>query len=175
MKFKRLAFYFVASLVVSSLMISCVTVSQIATTSGVREDLLKKIPKEAKAVIVEKGNASVDSLYEEVYSILLSRNHRILKDDKERHYITTEGKDIGESTLQRMTIIVTKNGDNAKLKITSEWKAGSMASMTATAFSGVQYQPEWANAKWELSRLGIAFGESVAIANEIQGGKISYE
>jgi hypothetical protein len=175
MKLTRLTKYFATSILISSLMISCISVSHISTTSGVKEDYLSDIPKEAKVVIIDKNNISADSLYEEVYTVLLSRGHRILKDDKERHYITTEGKDVGQSTLQRMTVVITENENSSKLKITTEWKGGTEASAMATAMSGIPIQSDWALAKWEINRLGIAFAESVAIANEIKGGNISYE
>ena len=157
------------------MMMGCLSVSHISATSGVKEDSLTNIPKGAKVVIVEKKNVSADSLYEELVTILLSRGHRLFKDDKERHYLTTEGKDVGQSTLQRMTVVVTGKENSSQLKITTEWKAGAEASMMATAMSGIPMQSEWAIAMWGISRLGIAFAESVAIANEIKNGHIFYE
>jgi hypothetical protein len=166
---------FAMSILISSLMIGCISVSHISTTSGVKEEYLSNVPKGAEVVIVNKNNISADSLYEEVYTILLSRGHRILKDDKERHYITTEGKDVGQSTLQRMTLVITEKENSSQLRITTEWKGGTEASAMATAMSGIPIQSDWSLAKWEINRLGIAFAESVAIANEIKDGKISYE
>ncbi len=175
MKKTELTKYFATSILISYLMISCVSVSHISSTSGVRAEYLKNIPKGAEVVIVDKNNISADSLYEEVYTILLTRGHRILKDDKNRHYITTEGKDVGQSTLQRMVIVITENENSSKLKITTEWKAGTEASAMASSMSSIPIQSDWSFAKWQIDRLGIAFAESVAIANEIKGGKISYE
>ena len=155
-------------ILISSLMIGCIGVSHISITSGVGENYLKNIPNGAEVVIVEKKNISADSLYEEVYNTLLSRGHRILRDDKERHYITTEGKDVGKSTLQRMTLVINEKESSSQLRITTEWKGGTEASAAATAASGIQVQSAWAAAKWEKnSRLGIAFAESVAIAHQL--------
>ena len=41
--------------------------------------------------------------------------------------------------------------------------------------SGINVYSDWAIAKWEISRLGISFAESVAIACEINGEEITYE
>ncbi|MFO8128582.1 MAG: hypothetical protein R6T99_01610 [Bacteroidales bacterium] len=175
MKLKRFLNYFAMFILLSSLMIGCIGVSHISQTSGVSIGYLAYIPENAKFVILDKDNISADSLYEEVYVVLLSRGHRIFKDDKERHYITTEGKDLGQSTLQRMTIVVTEKENGSQLKIATEWKGGTQASITATAISGIPVNPDWEVAKWVTGRQGIAFAESVAIVSEIQGGSISYE
>lgn len=158
-----------------SLMQACISVSQISATSGLEEEYLRNIPQYARIVYVEKNNITPDDLYEEVYTILLLRGHRILKDDKARHYITTEGKDIGQSTLQRMTLVVIEEENGSKVKISTEWKGGTEANATATAISGMPVESDWGMARWESSRLGIAFAESVAIAKEIKNGEISFE
>ena len=159
---------------VSVLIQSCISISNISNNSGVKQNYLTNIPKGAKVINVEKDNITIDSLYEEVYSILLLRGHRIFKDDKQRHYITTEGKAVGEATLQRMTLVVSENGNSSNLKITTEWKPGMEATMMAAAAGGIPVSSDWAIAKWEISRLGISFAESVAIANKVRGGRISY-
>ena len=123
---------------------------------------------------MDKNNISADSLYEEIFTILISRGHRIIKDDKGRHYLVTEGKDVGQSTLQRMTLVITEIANNSKLKITTEWKAGAEAQNSSTAITGIPVQSSWAIARWGIDRPGIAFAESVAIANEIENGIISF-
>lgn len=152
------------------LLTSCLSMSHITTTSGLDESSLKDIPKEAKVVVVQK-NIPVDKLYEEVYTVLLTRNHRIAKDDKKRHYITTEGKDVGQDTYQRVIVAIIEKGNTSTMRITTEWKASSNMAQIA----GMTLSQDWATAKWEVSRLGLAFAESVAIAREIKGGRISYE
>jgi hypothetical protein len=98
-----------------------------------------------------------------------------LKDDKERHYITTEGIDIGYSTLQRMTIAMKQNGTTATARILTEWMAGTDATMMAQSFSGLVVQSNWNKAFWKVDRSGIAFGESLRIAQKIERSKISFE
>lgn len=78
------------------------------------------------------------------------------------HYITTEGKDLGNSTLQRMLITIKGKGQDSKLKISTDWMPGIMA-LDATDILA----REWSSAHWGVSRPGIAFAESVAIANEV--------
>jgi hypothetical protein len=175
MKMKNIITKTGISIFVLIFMQSCVSVSMISSMSGVKQKILTDIPKGVRIINVKKHNISADNLYEEVYNILLTRGHRIFKDDQKRHYITTEGRDIGESTLQRMIIVISENGKDSNLKITTEWKAGSDATTTASAMSGINVYSDWAIAKWEISRLGISFAESVAIACEINGEEITYE
>ena len=95
-------------------------------------------------MIVEK-KLTPPELYEEIYSVLLSRGHRISKDDKERLYINTE------------------------------WKAGAEAVMAASISNGVSITSEWAQSQWSSDRPGIAFAESVAIAKSIENGIIRFK
>lgn len=156
-------------------MTGCLGVSHISASSGLDEGSLNKIPAGAKIIYVEKKNASISEFYEELISVLMSRGHRIMKEDKERHYVTTEGKDIGQSTLQRMTLFITEKNNSCILKITTEWKAGTEATAMASAMGGIPMQSEWSTASWEINRLGMAFAESLAIAKGIKDGIITYE
>jgi len=171
-RFKSIIYLPVITLFV---MTSCMGVSHISSSSGLDESSLNQIPKGTKIIYVEKNNALIDEYYEDILNVLMSRGHRIMKEDKERHYVTTEGKDIGQSTLQRMTLFITQNKNNCILKITTEWKAGTEATAMATAMSGIPMQSDWAIATWEISRLGMAFAESLAIAKEIKEGIITFE
>ena len=153
----------------------CIGVSYITATTGANESLIREIPRGSKVVIVEKENIKEEDLYNEVYDILLSRGHRIQKDDHVRHFITTEGKDVGESTLQRMALVVSGTATGAKLTITTEWKPGTQATVMATAVSGIPVISDWAEAKWEINRLGIAFSESVVIASQIKNSHLYYD
>lgn len=175
MKTKRVA-SLLASLVLTALfMTSCIGTSHVSKTSGLSQDYLNMITKNAEVITVVKHDTPADVLFEEVYGILLDRGHRISKDDKERHYIATEGKDAGESTVQRMIINISENTNNSEMKIRTEWKAGTEAMMGASMFAGVRINQEWTTAKWEAGRPGIAFGESVAIASAIKNGIVSYK
>ncbi len=172
---KRLSINLAILILMTMFVISCMSVSTISTTSGVQQDFLSTIPKGAKIIYVDKENVTADSLYNELYSILLIKGHRIITDDKERHYIVTEGKDVGESTGQRMSIVVTEKDNISQLKITTEWKPGIVTMAFAIAASGIPIQSEWMTASWQINRMGFAFAESAAIANGIKDGKISYE
>lgn len=148
--------------------LSCVGTSSITGTSGLSQAELSAIPKGATEVIIQGQDRN--ELYERIVNTLIQRGHRISREDKDRFYLTTEGKDVGESTLQRMTIVVS---ENAEAVIRTEWMPGMQANTMATAFSGLDVTSTWETAKYEVSRLGIAFAESVAVA-KATGGVISY-
>lgn len=156
------------------LLTGCIGVSHIAQTSGLSELELKKIPQGAKEVILQK-DVTVSELYEEIYSSLLLRGHRIAKDDKERHYIMTEGKDVGQSTLHRLTVLVTENEGKSTATIRTEWKPGTEAVMGASIATGVGISADWSQATWLADRSGLAFAESAAIANGVKDGKITFK
>lgn len=149
--------------------LSCVGTSSITGTSGLSQAELSAIPKGATEVIIHGQDRH--ELYERIVNTLIQRGHRINREDKDRFYLTTEGKDVGESTLQRMTIVVS---ENAEATIRTEWMPGMQANTMATAFSGLDVDSAWETAKYEVSRLGIAFAESVAVA-KATGGVISYK
>lgn len=155
--------------------LSCVGTSSITGTSGLSQAELSAIPKGATEVIIHGQDRN--ELYERIVNTLIQRGHRINREDKDRFYLTTEGKDVGESTLQRMTIVVSERdfclGDCAEAVIRTEWMPGMQANTMATAFSGLDVTSTWETAKYEVSRLGIAFAESVAVA-KATGGVISY-
>ena len=167
MKLPKLTIILATLLLLSSAMTSCGSVIDIAATSGLNQSYLDQIPQGVSIVYVNKKNVSADSLYEEVFTVLLSRGHRISKEDKARLYITTEGKDVGEWTMQRMAILIVETQDGADLKISTERKPryqGSEGSMI-----------DWGIARWVIHEGRVAFAESVAIATEIEDGTISYE
>lgn len=143
---------------VSLALVSCVGTASISATSGLSELELSAIPKGATEVIVN-GNDRAE-LYEKIVNALIQRGHRISREDKERFYLTTEGKDVGESTLQRMTIVV---NEDSKAIIKSEWMPGQDATNAATAFSGIPQTASWSKASYEVGRPGIAYAEAVAI------------
>lgn len=148
---------------------SCITKSLISETSGVNTAELNNIPNGAKEIIIERSGTA-EELYNDLFTALLSRGHRIDKDDKERGYITTEGHDVGQSTTQRMTIVITDNETSAKAIMTTEWKAGTEATMFASGLSGIQIHSDWGKATWETGRPGISFAESVAVAIKLMEG-----
>jgi hypothetical protein len=111
---------------------SCgITLNTISDYYGIDKNLLYDIPENSEVIIVEKSNYNIDELYEDIFRILIERGHRISKDDKVRHYITTEGIDIGYSTLQRMTITLKQIENKASIRILTEWMAGTDATIMA--------------------------------------------
>ena len=160
---------------VSIILYGCGSIMDISTATGVKEESLRTIPYGASSILVTKQGTSADNLYEEVFSALISRGHRITTADKTRYYITTEGKDVGLSTLQRMTLVIDDKGQSPVLTIRSEWKAGAEASLMASGISGISYIADWAKSKWEISRLGVAFAEGYAIALLIENAEITFD
>jgi len=164
-----------AFIISASMLISCASNQTLSDTSGLPIEVIENIPLGAKSILINKDNVSADSLYEEIYFALLKRNHRIFKDDKQRHYLTTEGKDVGQSTLQRMTIFINEKENGSEGKITVEWKPGMEATTFASGMSGLQVNSDWGQAYYAIDRLGIAFAEGVAVAREVNNGVITYE
>src|SRR5690606_443390 len=120
------------------LLAGCISTNHISSTSGLNQSDLDAIPASAKEIYVTVPGATPQALHEQVVNILIARGHRIQREDKERLYVTTEGKDVGESTLQRMVITTTEVPNvGAVTKIVSEWRAGTSATMGASAFSGL--------------------------------------
>ena len=166
--YQQLLLTFIISIFCSS----CIGVSHIIATTGASESLVNEIPKGAKVVFVEKENITEADLFNEVYTILLSRGHRIQKDDPNRYYIMTEGKDVGQSTLQRMTLVVTKTEKGAKLKINTEWKPGTGTNIMVAGATSIPVYLDWAEAKWEINRLGIAFSERLVLARQLKASHL---
>jgi|SRR5690606_38568102 len=147
---------------------SCVGTATISATSGLSQHELSAIPKGATEVIIIGEDRS--QLYERIVDALIQRGHRINREDKERFYVTTEGKDVGESTLQRMTIVV---NEDSKAVIKSEWMPGQEAVSMATALSGIPQSASWSKASFEGGRSGIAYAEAVAVG-KLTGFAIEY-
>jgi hypothetical protein len=148
---------------------SCIGTTTVTQTSGLSHAELASIPKGSKEIIILEHEDDL-TLYDKIIDALLQRGHRIIKDDKEKLYILTEGKDVGQSTLQRMTIVIKFH----EASIKTEWMPGQDASMGATAFSGINFTPSWSIAEFTTGRPAIAFAEAVAISKAV-GGKILYK
>jgi len=72
-------------------------------------------------------------------------------------------------------MVINNKGSVSTLKIISEWKAGAEASLLASGISGSNYNADWASATWEISKLGVAFAEGFAIAQNIENGHITFD
>lgn len=159
----------IIAIAISLCNLSCIGTNTVAQTSGLSYAELASVPKGSKEVVIKGTDGAL--LFDNIISVLLQRGHRIIKDDKERLYILTEGKDIGESTLQRMTIAINSSGEAT---IKSEWMPGQDATIGASAMSGINFTPSWSIAVYTTGRPAIAFAEAVAIGKAV-GGDVSYK
>lgn len=147
----------------------------VSKTSGL--SILKsqhKIPHLANRICVTKSGTSADKLCDELRSILISGNHKILIFDKENHCIKTDTKDVGDATLQRMTFMIQAKGNDCQVMITTQWKSGAKAVGFAFPVAGYSLEPDWASAQWEKNRCGLAMAESASVANQIENGIVTY-
>ena len=167
MKLSKPTILLATLLLLLSAITSCRSVIDIAALSDLNQHYLDQIPQGVSIVYVNKKNVSTDSIFEEVFKVLLYRGHRISKEDKARLYITTEGKDVGEWTMLRMAILIVETQNGADIKISTEWKPRYQDSEDSLI--------DWGVAKWGTYKGSVAFAESLVIANEIENGIISYE
>jgi hypothetical protein len=165
-----------AVLIISAfLMAGCQTTSRVAHPGDLKAEISKKIPHLSNRIYVTKQGASADKAFDELLDILVMSNHMTLVVDKERHIITTDTKDVGHSTLQRMTFVIEDKGYDAQIKITTQWRSGANAVGFAFPVAGYSLQEDWAPTQWEKNRLGIAMAESNTIANKFEKAIVSYE
>lgn len=155
-------------------MAGCQSASKISGSVDIKSDHLKKIPHLANRILITKEGISADKMCDELKNILISRNHLTVIFDKEKHIIRTETKDIGHSTLQRMTFTVEEKDNDSQVRIITEWKSGAKAKGFVFPVAGYSLQSNWVPMQWEKNRSGIAFTESAAIAHEIVNGIVSY-
>jgi hypothetical protein len=170
---KRTAF---AILIISVfLMTGCQSISKVSETGDLKAEISKKIPHLTNRIYVTKQGVSADKVIDELLDILVSSNHLTLMVDRERHIVATDTKDVGHSTLQRMTFVIEEKGDDAQIKITTQWRSGANAVGFAYPVSGYSLQEDWAPTQWEKNRLGIAMAESNTIANKFEKGIVSFD
>jgi hypothetical protein len=170
---KKIAF---AVLIFSAfLMAGCHSISKVSETGDLKAEISKKIPHLSNRIYVTKQGASADKVFDELLDILILSNHMTLLVDRERHIVTTDTKDVGHSTLQRMTFVIEEKDNDAQIKITTQWRSGANAVGFAFPVAGYSLQEDWAPTQWEKNRLGIAMVESNAIANKFDKGIVSYE
>ncbi len=158
-----------------TLCVGCITAYQVKQSSGLTEAITRDIPLNASTVTVTQSQTTPKDLYEYLIQITVSRGHRIEKEDKERFYFTTQGKDVGTSTLQRMTVSVMKlSDDKSEATIHTDWMAGTDMNALYSGMMGVSVDMKWERAYWMKGRPGIAFAESVSVAWKVPRGKVNY-
>lgn len=154
---------------------SCIGTQHLQQTSGLTEAITREIPVNANTVTVTQSQTTPYQLYEYLIQTAISRGHRIDHEDKERYYFTTQGKDVGNSTLQRMTVSVMKISESvSEATINTEWMGGTFVNSMYSGMMGASVDQEWETAYWMKGRPGIAFAESVSVAWKIPRGKVNY-
>ncbi len=158
-----------------TLCVGCITTQQVKQSSGLTEAITRDIPLNSSIVTVTQSQTTPQQLYNYLFQIAVSRGHRIETEDKERFYFTTQGKDVGTSTLQRMTVSVMKISDSiSEATIHTDWMGGTSVNSMYSGMMGASVTQEWERAYWMKGRPGIAFAESVSVAWKIPRGKVNY-
>lgn len=140
------------------------------------------LPKETQSLIPPNANKvilysdfSSDSLFNEALNVLINENIRIVNENKELGYISTEGKHIGEGTLLRMNIRITKIKDVSTLSSSSEWMADAETMSTVNAIFGTSLQQEWKPASREdIGKTDYAYEKMIEIIQKIPHTKIEF-
>ncbi len=156
-------------------MAGCQTTSKVSRLSDLNTEISKKVPHLSNRIYVTQQGVSADKAFDELLDILVMSNHLTLVVDRENHTVLTDTKDVGHSTLQRMAFVIEEKGDDAQIKITTQWRSGANAVGFAFPIAGYSLQEDWAPTQWEKNRLGIAMTESNTIANKFDKGIVSYE
>lgn len=134
----------------------------------------KLIPKGSQ-IIELKSDAEPKEIYKTVYSLLLENGFRIEKENIDMLTISTEGKDVGQSTFGRIYIIIKKDTNGSILTLRPEWKPGADAQMMASAMTKLNVYTEWAPAKWgDTGRPELVFSYFVSLSKKISNS-ITYK
>lgn len=127
------------------------------------------IPKGSEVIEVYSEQNS-DSLFKQVYSLLIESGFRIDTQNKEMHSISSEGKDVGQSTLGRFNIFIKDSHKGSLLTIRTEWMPGANAQMMAGAMSGLKIYTQWSTARFgDKGRPEFTFLYGVHFAKKISG------
>jgi hypothetical protein len=140
----------------------------------IKGNLINKIPENADRVIVI---SNADSLFHKVKLALVQNDFRIDDSDKSTKSITTEGKDIGKSTVVRYTIFI----KGTKIVGTAGWMPGASKKATTElltgALTGISTNPNtgWRKAEWKKGRYKSAFASLVGLLQKIPHTKIKFK
>lgn len=132
------------------------------------------IPTGANKVILY-SNVPSDSLFNEVLNTLINENIRIVNENKDIGYISTEGKHVGGGTLLRMNIRIYKNSNISNLSSSAEWMADAETMSTVNAVFGTNLQQEWKPASREnVGKPDYAYEKMIEIIEKIPHSKIDF-
>lgn len=140
------------------------------------------LPKETQTLIPIGANKVIlysdltsDSLFNEVLNTLINENIRIVNENKNIGYISTEGKHIDGGTLLRMNIRIYKNNNKANLSSSAEWMADAETMSTVNAIFGTSLQQEWKPASREdVGKPDYAYEKMIEIIQKIPHSKIEF-
>lgn len=166
---------FTVLIISALLMTGCHSISKVSESGDLKAEISKKVPHLSNRIYVTQQGVSADKAFDELLDILVLTNHLTLLTDRERHIVVTDTKDVGHSTLQRMTFVIEEKGNDAQIKITTQWRSGANAVGFAFPVAGYSLQENWAPTQWEKNRLGIAILESNSIANKFDKAIVSYQ
>ncbi|MCD4725692.1 MAG: hypothetical protein K8R63_12710 [Bacteroidales bacterium] len=120
------------------------------------------IPKGANKVIVQSDKQGGD-LFDHVYSTLITDGFRIDESNEEQGYISTQGKEIDQETMLRLSVVIMDSTATfiGQWDVTASMKAGLSAGFGATG-SG------WSDATWgDAGRPSLAFAYMFKYAERI--------
>src|SRR5690625_490195 len=148
-------------LIILLLLAGCVS------SQGVIDDTISQsIPNNAELVI-----ATTDMTHANLLDIarksLIREGHRV-DADSESLILSTEGLDVGQSTLARYTIYI----EDSEIYGRADWSIGATASVMVT---GSAAESGWERARWSSGRPMRAFASLAAFMNEIPHDNIRYE
>lgn len=142
----------------------------------------KFIPKEetrliptGSQIIEIKTETEPKEIYKTVYSLLIENGFRVDKENADMLTLSTEGKDLGQSTFGRIYITIKKDNNGSLLTLRPDWKPGAEAQMMASAMTNLNVYTEWTPAKWGVSgRPELVFSYFVSFAKKISNS-IAYK
>ena len=120
------------------------------------------IPKDATKVIAVSTLHGAD-LFDHVYNTLITDGFRIDESNKDQGYISTQGKEIEQETMIRLSVVMV----DSTVRFTGQWnvtasmQTGLSAGLGATGFG-------WSEARWgDAGRPSLAFAYMYKYAKRI--------
>ena len=153
------------------LIIGCVT-----TNTLISPEISQQIPQKSTKIIVQ-SNTTADSLFKEIYKILIVEGYGISNSNNEMLSISTNEKDVGGDTFLRINVFVENENSKSKAILTGQWKFGTATQSFQQALVGYSTDPSWSSAIWldSYSKCSMAFAGIVKIAQQIKNTNIEYE